>query len=83
MLHKKSWIIDNADEIPVTKLFSHMNANPRAGQNAIRNEILLVAFADQIVLFLNQNLEIIRINDEHSLQKVDVGDLPPRYRTPS
>lgn len=72
---QESWIIDNVDEIPISDLFGRMNANQRAGQNAIRNEILLAAFADQIVLFQDQEIKIIRINDEHSLPNVDIGPI--------
>ena len=72
---QKSWIIDNADGISVRNLFDRINVNPRAAQNAIRNEILLAAFADQIVLFQNHKFEIIRLNREHSLPDVGVGQL--------
>lgn len=46
-----NWIENNPEEYPIELLFSQICANPCAGANAMRNEILLAAFADTVVLF--------------------------------
>jgi hypothetical protein len=71
---RTNWISNNADGIAASDLFRRIHPNPRAGANAMRNEILLAAFADQIVLFQDGEFEVIRGSDKTYLPQLASED---------
>lgn len=67
----KNWICGDPGGVPTDELFERVHPNQKAGRNAMRNEILLSAYADQIVLIDNRVSVPIRIRED---------DAPPQFR---
>ena len=65
---KKNWL-KIATDLPIDELFRRLVANPRAGRNACRSEIILYAYVDNIILLYEGETHIIKGNLDSSIEK--------------
>lgn len=65
---EKDWIRGNSAGKSIDDLFCQITPNPRAGQNAMRNEMLLTAYAEDVALFDSRG-QIERLDSFPSTQR--------------
>ncbi len=68
----KNWL--DVDR-PVSELFTNLIPNPKAGRNASRNEIVVNAFADNVIVCQQGHVELIKGKVDEAL----INEIKSKY----